>query len=48
MSRMEFVYRTASRSYFFVSGFQFWISVIGAMALSSYALIRKRPSRATS
>ena len=38
----------AARSYFFASGFQFWISVIGAVASSSTVLMRKRPSRVTS
>ena len=33
-----------SRSYFFPSGFQFISSVIGAVALSSSVLMRKRPS----
>ena len=34
--------------YFFATGFQFISSVIGAVALSSSLLMRKRPSRATS
>src|ERR1700686_707471 len=38
----------AARIYFFPSGFQFISSVIGAVALSSSVLMRKRPSGATS
>jgi len=37
-----------ARSDSFATGFQFISSVIGAAALSSSVLMRKRPSRATS
>ena len=40
---------TPARRYFFASGFQFWMMVIGAAVLSpTLTLIRKRPSGATS
>jgi hypothetical protein len=37
----------SDRNYFFASGCQFWIRVIGASAPSSSVLIRKRPSGET-